>query len=206
MNAECKVHTGTPICQLMVHCLVQGYEKLGDTMLNYFIEKGAKLDVKILIHHVGLGPKDTKIKYGMLDLPLSMKRIDCAKMLVEAGVDLISGGSPDCEKFAVVPMFEEYRDHGTNEFIHWAFSEYIPNHPEIDRIDERIIKCIEHMKERDKKRSWWPPVQRSPAHAILTSCHEETINRLVQCGKENGLDLLNEQSCTDSTSLLSAAT
>ena len=61
-----------------------------------------------------------------------MKRIDCAERLVETGVDLISGGSSDCEKFAIVPMFQEYRDYGSNEFIHWAVTKFIPNHPEID--------------------------------------------------------------------------
>ena len=201
MNAECKVHTGTPICQLMLHCLVQDCDKLSDTMLNYFKKKGAKLDGKIVVHH----GRDTKITYGMLDLPLSMKRIDCAKTLVETGVDLISGGSADCEKLAIVPMFQEYRDYGTNEFIRWAFNEYIPNHPEIDLIDNRIIKCIKHMKEIDRSSGWWPSVQRAPAHAVLTSHHEEMIKQLVQCGKENGLDLLDERSCTGKTALHVAA-
>ena len=207
MNAGCEVHTGTPICQLMLHCLVQGCEKLSDTMLNYFKEKGAKLDGKIVIHHAGLDPnlKENKITYGLLDLPLSMKRIDCAKTLVETGVDLISGGSPDCEKLAIVPMFQEYRDYGTNTFIRWAFNEYVPNHPEIDPINNRIIKCIKHMKEIDKSSGWWPSVQRSPAHAILTSRHEETIKQLVQCSKECGLNLLAERSCTGKTALHVAA-
>ena len=206
MNAGCEVHTGTPICQLMVHCLIQDYDKLRYTMLNYFKEKGAELDGKIVIHHVGLDPGKSQIEYGMLDLPLSMNRIDCAQKLVEAGVDLISGGSPDCEKFSIVPMFQEYRDYGTNEFIRWAFKEYIPNHPEIDL--KRIIQSIIIMKKRDETRSWWPSVQRSPAHAILTSHHEATIKRLVECGKDeefDGLDLLAEETCTGKTALHVAA-
>ena len=133
-----------------------------------------------------------------------MKRVDCPKALVEIGVDLISGGSPDCERFDVVPMFQEYRDYGTNEFIRWAFNEYIPNHPEIDL--KRIIKSIIDMKERDKLFGWWPPVQRSPAHAVLTCHHVETIKRLVQCAKDDfGLNLLEEKSCTDKTALHVAA-
>ena len=193
------------------HCLVQDCDKLTDTtdttdtMLNYFKKKEAKLNGKIVVHHVGLDPDEGEISYGMLDLPLSMKKIDYAKKLVETGVDLISGGSSDCENFAIVPMFQEYRDYGTNEFIDWAFSEYIPNHPEIDRIDERIIKCIKHMKERDEKRGWWPCVQRSPAHAILTSYHEETIKRLIECAKKDNFNLLDERSCTGKTALHVAA-
>ena len=209
MNVQCKEHTGTPICQFMVHCLVQDPDTLSDTMLNYFKEEGAKLNGKILVNHVGLDAKESEINYGMLDLPLSLKRTDCAKRLVEAGVDLISGGSSECEKFAIVPMFQEYRDYGTNEFIHWAFTKFIPNHPEIDfeKCIKRIIQCIINMNKRDEVKEWWPSAQRSPAHAILTSQHEETIKRLVKIAKgaEFRLNLLEEKSCTGKTALHVAA-
>ena len=203
MNAQCKEHTGTPICQLMVHCLVHDPEKLNDTRLSYFTDNEGKLDGKILVHHVG-DAKETDIKYGMLDLPLSMKKIDCAKWLVVKGVDLISGGSSDCERFPVVPMFQEYRDHGTNEFIHWAFSEYIYKHAGVDL--KRIVKCIKKMKEKDKDFKWWPSVQRAPAHAILTSQNEKTIKHLVEIAMDEfKLNLLEEESCTGKTALHVAA-
>ena len=50
-----------------------------------------------------------------------MRKIDCAKVLVNHEVDPINGGSPGGEKFDVVPMFQEYCDYGTNEFIRWLF-------------------------------------------------------------------------------------
>ena len=201
MNAQCKEHTGTPICQLMVHCLVHNPEEL--TKLSYFTDNGGTLNGMILVHHVGLDAKESEIRYGMLDLPLSMKKIDCAKWLVERGVDLISGGSSDCDKFAIVPMFQEYRDYGTNKFICWAFNEYIPQNPGIHI--EKIIECIINMKERDKNFEWWPSVQRAPAHAILTSQHKETIKCLVEIAKDKGLNLLEEKSCTGKTALHVAA-
>ena len=207
MNAKCacEIHTGTPVFQMMLHCLVQDKcDKLSVTMLDHFIEKGAELSGKITFRNVGLDQKDSGgVEYGMLDLPLSMQRIDCAKVLVKAGVDLIDGGSPTGEELDVVPMFQEYRDHGTNEFIRWAFNEYIPKHPEIDL--KRIIQCIINMKEQDEKSCFWQSVQRAPAHAILTSHHEETIKHLVQLGEECGLDLLDERSCTGKTALHVAA-
>ena len=218
MNAECdcEIHTGTPILQMMLHCLTQvDYEKLihnklncdklSATMLERFILKGANLRGKIAIQHVGLEhSKSGGFDYGMLDLPLSMKRIDCAKVLVNGGIDLISGGTPGGEGFAVVPMFQEYRDHGTNEFINWAFSEHIPQHPEIDL--KQIIQSIIKMKEKDEERWFWQSVQRAPAHAILTSRHEETVKRLVRIGRyEFGLNLLDERSCTGKTALHVAA-
>ena len=195
----------------MLHCLLQDDTKLSDDMIDYFKMKGAKLNGKIITHRVGLHDPDNRtITFGMLDLPLSMNKIESAKQLVEIGVDLISGGSADCEKLAIVPMFQEYRDHGTNEFIHWAFNEYLPkNHDKIDleQIIQRIIQSIIHMKERDKKFCWWDSVQRSPAHVILTCHHKETIKRLVEIAndKKFDLNLLEEKSCTDKTALHVAA-
>ena len=207
MNAKCtcEIHTGTPICQLMLHCFVQkDYDKL-NTMLEYFIQNlPPEPSGEIAIQHVGLDHGDGGgFPYGMLDLPLSMQRIDCAKVLVKAGVDLIGGGSPGGEKFAVVPMFQEYHDHGTNKFIRWAFNEYIPQHPKVDL--KRIIHSLINIKEKDEGRWFWQSVQRAPAHAILTSHHEETIKHLVQCGKEIRLDLLAEKSSTHKTALHVAA-
>ena len=207
MNAKCSCvkHTGTPILQMMLHCLMQNNcDKLDVTMLQYFVEKVATLSGEITTRHLDIYYKDSEgVKYGMLDLPLSMQRIDCANMLVKAGVDLISGGSPEGEKFAVVPMFQEYLDHGTNEFIRWAFNDYVPKHPEIDL--KRIIHSLINMKEKDGKSCFWQSVQRAPAHAVLTSHHEETIKHLIECGKECGLGLLAEQSCTGKTALHVAA-
>ena len=199
-------HTGTPLLQMMLHCFIQNKcEKLNVTMLQYFKEKGAKYSGEIATRHFGIYRKDRGgVKYGLLDLPLSMRKIDCAIVLVKAGVDLINGGSPEGKEFDVVPMFQEYLDHGTNEFIRWAFNEYIPSHPEIDL--KRIIQSIINMKKKDEKSCFWKSVQRAPAHAILTSHNEETIKRLVECAKNDfDLDLLAEQSCTKRTALHVAA-
>ena len=211
MNAECtcEIHTGTPILQMMLHCFIHDdCHELSITMLKHFIEKGAKLSGKIATLHLSVDRSDSGgVNYSMLDLPLTMKKIDCAKVLVESGVDLISGGCPEGEEFAVVPMFQEYRDHGTNEFIRWAFNEYIPNHPAIDleRFAQRMIDSVINMK-KDERSCFWKSMRRAPAHAILTSHHEETIKRLVECGKNDfSLDLLDEQSCTGKTALHIAA-
>ena len=209
INAKCacEIHTGKPVFQMMLHCLIQHEcDKLSITMLEYFIQKGSELSGKIATRHFGLYCNDCGgVSYGMLDLPLSMQRIDCAKVLVKAGVDLINGGSPRGVEFDVVPMFQEYRDYGTNEFIHWAFNEYIPQHPEIDL--KQIIQCIINMKKNDEQSCLWQSVRRSPVHAVLTSRHEETIKRLVECSIDefDGLNLLAERSCTGKTALYVAA-
>ena len=81
-----------------------------------------------------------------------MQRIDCAKVLVNTGVDLVSGSCPKGVEFPVVPMFQECRDYGTNEFIHWTFNEYIPKHPEIDL--KRIIQSIVNIKKDEQFCLW----------------------------------------------------
>ena len=208
MNAKCACvkHTGTPILQMMLHCFIlDDCHELSVTMLKHFIEKGAKLSGKIATLHLNVDGSDSGgVTYSILDLPLSMKKIDCAKVLVESGVDLISGGCPVGEEFAVVPMFQEYRDHGTNEFIRWAFNEYIPKHPEIDleKFAQRIIASIISMK-KDERSCFWKSKRRAPAHAILTSHHEEMIQQMVECGKNDCL--LDERSCTGKTALHIAA-
>ena len=192
---------------MMFHCFNQKeYGKLSINMLKYFNQKGANLGGKISTRHFGPDHSDSGgVNYGILHLPLEMQRIDCAKMLVEAGVDPINGGTCIGEEFEVVQMFEEYRLNGTNEFIRWVFNEYIPQHPEIEVDLNRIIISIINMKQKDEMSCFWQFVQRAPAHAILTSHHEGTIKYLVQCGKENGLDLLAERSSTGKTALHVAA-
>ena len=190
---------------MMFHCFNQKeYGKLSITILDYFIKRGANLGGKISTHHFDHDGSDSGgVNYGILHLPLEMQRIDCAKTLVEAGVEPINGGTCIGEEFEVVQMFEEYRLNGTNEFFCWVFNEYIPNHPEVDL--KRIIQSLINMKKKDENSCFWQFEQRAPAHAILTSHHEETIKCLIQCGKENGLDLLAERSCTAKTALHVAA-
>ena len=189
MNAvcACQLHgPGTPILQLMVHCLIQDKcDQLSVTMLQYFKEKEAELSGKITTQSMGLqGSLGEQVTYGTLDLLLSMQRIDCAKVVVEAGVDLMNGGSPGGETFDVVP-----------------------NHPEFDlkELTQQIVRSVRTMKEKDKRSCFWQSVRRAPAHAILNCRHEETVKHLIECGKKNGIDLLAERSCTGKTALHVAA-
>lgn len=191
---------------MMVHCLIHNlYNMLDVTILEYFIKNGAIVCGKINTGHGDLG--GTGVSYGLLDLPLSMNRVDCAKVLVEAGVDPINGGSPDGEEFDVVPMFQEYFDHGTNKFIRWVFNEYLPKHPELDlnEFAHRIIRSINKMNAKNRENNWWLSQRRSPAHAVLTSGNEEIIKLLVLSGKDESLNLLTEQSVTGRTALHIAA-
>ena len=206
MNAECtcSVHgPGTPISQMMLHVLIQHqYDRLDVTMLQLFIDKQAELSGRVTARY--RSRHGEKALYDMLSLPLLMGRIDCAKVLVNNGVDPLTGNDPDGESYTVVPMFQEYCAHGTNEYIRWVFNDYIPQHPEIDlkAFAQRIMKSIISMKAKDRVECWWESKRRTAAHAILMCCHLKTIEQLVECGRsEIRLDLLAERNCTAKTAL-----
>jgi len=206
MNAvcACSLHgPGIPISQMMLHGLIQHrYDELEVTLLQLFIQKRAELSGTVTARHRRWD--DEKAQYDILSLPLLMGRIDCAKVLVNEGVDPLTGNAPEGESFAVVPMFQEYCEHGTSEYICWVFNEYIPQHPGVDlkEFTQRIIKAIISMKAKDQKNCWWESKRRTPAHAVLMCRHNATIELLVQCGhNENSLDLLAEQTCTGKTAL-----
>jgi len=81
-------------------------------MLQLFIQKRAELSGTVTARHRRWD--DEKAQYDILSLPLLMGRIDCAKVLVNEGVDPLTGNAPEGESFAVVPMFQEYCEHGTS--------------------------------------------------------------------------------------------
>lgn len=209
----CPVH-GAPLSQMMVHCLIQRlYDKLDVTMLQNFFKNGALCYGEIFI---GYEDDSDDTLYTLLDLPLSMDRVDCAKALVEAGVDPINGGCSWGEDFDVVPLFQEYYDHGTNEFIRWVFNDYLRQHPEVDRSEfaHRLIRSIINMNKNNESNHWWSSQRRCPAHALLTSGNEEMIKLLVtsgkdehleMSGKDERLDLLTKRSANGRTALHIAA-
>ena len=174
------------------------YEKLDVTVLEHMVRKGANPTTTVALVESN---KSRKVQYDMLTLALSMKKIDCAKLLVKAGVDPVTAGHPEDETLNVVPMFQEYYNQGTNKFIRWVFMDYIPTLGDLVSFTQRIINMIINMKEKDKETSQWKSKNRTAAHAMLMSGNPEIIRRLVQCGREKDVDLLAERTCTGQTAL-----
>jgi len=199
-DCTCPSHgSGTPLSQMMLHGLMEGsYEKLDVTMLEHMVRKGANPTTTVALVESN---KSRKVQYDMLTLALSMKKIDCAKLLVKAGVDPVTAGHPEGETLNVVPMFKEYYDQGTNKFIRWVFMDYIPTLGDLVSFTQRIINMIINMKKKDKETSQWKSKNRTAAHAMLMSGNPEIIRRLVQCGREKDVDLLAERTCTGQTAL-----
>jgi len=206
-DCSCALHgPGTPLPQMGVHCLLNDKPDVFMRMYEYFTQKGAKYSAVITTIYMGEHDID-KVRYDILSLLLAMKKIDYAKELVKAGIDPVSGGNPEGEKLEVVPMFQEYYEHGTNEFICWLFNEYIPQNSKIKLkpLTQRLIPIIISMREKDMKNGKWKLHQRAATHAVLTCGHQETIDILIQQGKAKRLKLLAEQSCTGKTALHHAA-
>ena len=189
---------------MLFHCFVQEVE-LDITMVQYFITKRSPLSRTIYNYEVSGEDIRPAFKWSLLDLPLTMpgrNGLEVAKVLVESGkVDPITGGTPDGETFAVVPMFQEYCYIGTNNYICWLFNEHIPSHKRV-KFADRILKCITSMK---KNPTIWTYEQRTPSHGILTSRHQEAIALLVEKGKQQGEEFLKETNSTGKTALHMAA-
>ena len=186
---------------MMLHCLAQHeYDKLDASMIAYFVQKKADLSGGIF--------SNIMFRYSMLDLPLAMNRVDCAKALVKAGADPITGGWDRAEEFVVVPMFQEYFDYGTNEYICWLLNDYI-HEVDLDAFTNRIAKSIINMNKvaQDPELTWWDSQRRAPAHAILTCGHHNAIQLVKSKCKDldDSLDLCNVQSFTGKTALHIAA-
>ena len=211
MNADCTcaLHgPGKPLPQMVLHCLLNDKLEAIKDMQEHFIQKGAKFSgLMTTIHRDERNTDGDKTQYDILSLLLVMKKIDCAKELVRAGFDPVNGGNRESENLDVVPMFQEYYKHGTNEFIWWLFNKYIPQNPKIKlkSLTQRLIPIIISMREKDKKNGKWKLYERAATHAVLMSGHQETINILIQQGKAKRLNLLAEQSCTGKTALHHAA-
>ena len=207
-DCTCPSHgSGTPLSQMMLHGLMEGsYGKSDVTMLEHIIRNGANVELTKMITTIILDEHNNsrKVQHDMLTLALSTKKIDSAKLLVKAGIDPTTVGNPEG-----VPMFQEYYEHGTNEFIRWVLSEYIPENSNVAgdlvKFSQRIVSVIISMKEKDKETSQWKSKRRTAAHAVLMSGNPEIIRCLVQCGKEKNLDLLAERTCTGQTALHHAA-
>ena len=193
---------------MLFHCLVQNV-KMHTTMVHYFTEKGSPLSRTICNLETDDQNAHPGFTWSLLDVPLTMAGMngfECAKMLVETGkVDPITGGAKDGEKFSVVPMFQEYCYIGTNNYVRWLSCEHIPSHKRgVSEFVDRVFKCIIAMK-RNRHFTTWVYKRRTPSHAILMSRHQETITLLVQKGKGQQVDFLEERNSVGRTALHEAA-
>ena len=209
VDCTCALHgPGIPMSQMVLHCLLNDKLEALKDMQKYFTQKGAELSGVITTIHTDEHDTNVDImQHDILSLLLVMKKINCAKEFVKADFDPISGGNPEGEKLDVVPMFQEYYKHGTNEFIRWMFHDYVPHRIKLNSFTQRLIEMIISMKEKDKENGRWKLHERTAAHAVLTSRDQETIGNpeiircLVQCGRERDVDLLAERTSTGQTAL-----
>ena len=103
---------GTPLLQMMIYAInLKDGDQLSIDIVQYFIEKG-----EFLSRVVTAGKCKNS---SALEMSINLQRLDITQLLIEAGVDPIYGGDPDWK-----PIFLEYSQFGTNEFIKWLLDYY----------------------------------------------------------------------------------
>ena len=122
--------------------------------------------------------------YSPVEMAISLKRLDIAKLLVKAGSHPIDPRITMNSKVeGIVQLLKEYYEFGTNHYITWLFREYLLSDALPDFIE--TVSNLEILEEATV--SMFAGVGRHPAHAILTCGHEGMVRRLVV---QYGSDLL----------------
>ena len=132
---------------------------------------------------------DINVVYGInyrspIKLAIDLKRFDIAKLLVMSGAHPIDPSIPTSSKaVGILQLFQEYYEFGTNYYITWLLHEYLLS-KDLPKFIETVVNLDIFDRENIRQ---FAKVGRHPAHAILTSGHEEMIRKFI---KRHGCDLL----------------
>ena len=163
--------SGTPLLQMMIYAIIQRKPKqIQPNVVTFFIKKGAVLS-RVLSNEMC---KNTSV----LEMAISLTRFDIAEDLVfKHHVDPIYGGDPD-----IKPIFAEYGQFGTNQFIKIVLKRY----EKMQRI-QAFIECVfkKDVFSEELRHTVTHVYGRNAAHPFLLSHHEKAINYLVAL--ENGV-------------------
>ena len=172
---------------MMMYAIIQPKPKrLQFGVVKFFIDNGAILS-RVL--HTG-GCENAAV----LEMCISIQRFDIAeKLIFDYSVDPIYGGNPE-----VKPIFVEYGQFGTNQFIKMVLKRY-----EETRKIEAFIKCLLHpgIFSDELRHTVTVVYGRNAVHTFLLSGHEEAIRTLVRVKP----DVLDERDNMGKTALHVAA-
>ena len=186
--------SGTPLIQMMAYFVIQKYknkpEQLDISIVEHFIEKGAVLS-RVLT--AGICENSTAF-----ELSFFLHRVDVAKVLVKKGVDPILCGDPYSK-----PIFTEYIEFGSLEFIKWLLFDHLENkekiHQFVDRLfDPKDVFIITNRNVALRR-------GKNVAHAFLLSGHKEAISYMLSKKPDTDTDLMKECDSFNKTALHLAA-
>ncbi len=130
------------------------------------------LNVKILYH---------RRLYSPIQLAIDLRRFDIVTLFVRSGAQPCIPTVNNVN--TAMQLLEEYYEFGTNYYITWLLHEYLLS-DDLPRFIKTVVTLdifnVTIMK-------MFAGVGRHPAHAILTSGHEEMIRKFVE---HHGSDLL----------------
>lgn len=159
--------SGTPLIQMMAYFVIQKYknkpEQLDINIVKHFINKNAVLS-RVLT--AGMCENSTAFHLSFL-----LHRVDVAKVLVEKGVDPIFCGDPYSK-----PIFTEYIEFGSLDFIKWLLYEHLESEEVCAFIDRLFAPEDVFMKTND-----YVALQtgKNAVHAFLLSGHEKAISYML---------------------------
>ena len=166
--------SGTPLLQMLNYSHIQQKQRQLDiNIVQFFIDEGA-----VLSRVLSAGGCDN---CTALEMSINLQRFDISQKLIEKGVDPIDGGDPN-----MMPIFVEYVQFGTNNFIKRLLEHYQKLH-EIPTFVDRLLACNVFSSLETNHTA--KIMGRNVAHAFLLSGHHQAISRLL----EKKSDLLKEK-------------
>lgn len=161
MGNEC---CGTPLLQMMVYAInLEGGDQLNVNIVQFFIEKGEFLSRVLTVGKCN--------NSSALEMSINLQRLDIAQLLIEAGVDPIYGGDPDWK-----PIFLEYSQFGTNEFIKWLL-DYYQERNQMSTFIDRLLNG--DVFSSPATQYFFSTFGRNIVHTFLLSGHEGAVNNLL---------------------------
>ena len=113
---------------------------------------------------------------SMIELAISIRRMDIAKVLVKGGTNAIYIGRNPSEVSGVVQLFSEYYNFGTNDYISWLLHEHL-SYNEVPKFIDEVMKVNIF---NDLAMDMFNNVGRHPAHALLTCSHEIMSRKFLE--------------------------
>lgn len=184
--------TGSPLIQMMLYASIKQTEEglpspsIEVSIVKLFVDNGI-----VLSRVLRANDYDNSTA---LEFAINFQRLDIVQVLTEAGADPIL-----CGDGVFSPLLVEYSISGTNNFVRWLLNKCL-NKSNIPAFIDRILKTGVLVRP-EMKDYVLQTYGRSPVHAFLLSCHEQTIQYLVQKKPE----LLEETDASKHTALHVAA-
>lgn len=177
--------SGSPLTQVLVYALLFKCSTAIDFETIQLLIN-TPLNVKVACRKTFSSP---------IELAINLKRLDIAKLLVRSGAHPVDPCIPTGKEFSgIIQLLKEYYEFNTNYYIKWLLHEHLLSHDLPEFIETVLSLNILNKTTMEM----FARVMRHPAHAILTSWHEEMTRKFVEF---YGSDILSSKDEDGKTAL-----